>query len=270
MATFLLFNIYAYMIVGGFWAATPLIFHFREFEEIRKAGGPIRWEDWGFNDSHYIWRTIALTVGTASAGFLSGAFSRDSNIWRPLIANVPSALGWAGYAWLIFFFLDDAEGDQQLQNLKATYGYLSIVAIPLTFWLSLKFSKIGCQFQSELNELDSKTLGVSNVHWWWLWIPIGAYLHQILTKTWLLIQLQLSLMRDTGFFAGLVSISGFVTVAIWYAPIIITAQTLRGKYFSSYSKLGKACIIVFVLIGGLIAAYGTSYAYSYILRAYGL
>lgn len=265
IAAALAFNVYALVLVQAFWAATPLIFDGREVDRHLAEGTQFRFEDWGFGE-HYLWRLFAAVFATAVAGFICGALARDKGRNVALVANIPSGIGWLGYAWMFFFLLDSyaVQLNDANQGLKTAYGVISVVAVPLTFWLAGKFGELGEKFQIQLDQ-PGRTLGVGDWHWAWMWLSLSPYGYKIVVGVMAFVATTLKLWTDRTLLGSVIALLSIAIVAAWLAPLVFTYQTLAGGRFAARSPVQRGAIVVATLGGGYVVATATAAAVQWIL-----
>lgn len=263
------FNVYALVFVQAFWAATPLLFHGQEIATLKDQGLSFKFDDWGFGD-HYLWRLFAAVVSTALAGLICGAIAREKGGKVSLLANIPSVLGWIAYAWMFFYLFDSlgVKGDDKQEGLKTAYGVVSVIAIPVTCWLAMKFGEIGERFQTDLSE-KGRTLGVADWHWAWMWLPLSPYGYKIVAYVMTFIGMQLKMWSDRSLGGSLLSLLGLAIVAAWIAPLVLSFQTLSGARFEDKSPVQRGGIIAAILIDGYFLATAVAYAFGWILGKFG-
>lgn len=269
IAAALAFNAYAFVFVWAFWAATPFLFHGQELASLKDRGLPFKFEDWGFDD-HYLWRLLAAAISTAIAGFICGALAREKGSKVALIANIPSVVGWIAYAWMFFFLFDSlgVKGDDKIEGLKTAYGIVSIIAIPMTCWLAMKFGEIGERFQFELSQQDT-TLGVSDWHWAWMWLPLSPYGYKIVINIMSFIGMQLRMWSDRSLLGSVLSLLGIAIVVTWIAPLVVSYQTLARGRFQDRPPAQRGALVAAILVGGYFLATAVGYAFGWVLGKFG-
>jgi len=264
------FNVYSFVFVSAFSAATPYLFHAKEVHDLRKHGLPLRFEDWGF-DEHYIWRFIAAVVSTALAGFISGAVARDDTGKTVAWSNAPSVIGWVFYAGLFFFFFagSEVEPPKNVAALSLGWGIVSVTAIPTTTWVAFHFGRLGAAYQAE-RFADESILGVAPYHWLWFPLVLSVYGFRIVHMVALLVILQLKTWFNTGLIAGLISLLGIFAVAAWFAPLIFVYAILSRDTLEDKSATYRAVAVICILLAGFLIAHGIQMAAGWVFEKFGI
>lgn len=265
----LAFNIYALVFVGILWAATPLLFDSQEIAGLVNQGVQFEFGDWGFGD-HYIWRLFVAAISTAVGGFICGALARHRGGTVALIANIPSIVGWVAYAVIFLFLIDSANVkiEDKANDLKTGYGIVSLIAIPMTWWLAMKFGKVGESFQRGLSQQD-KTLGVADWHWAWMWLPLSVYGHYIVIAIVLAISIQFGQGHHGSVLDSVVSILSIAIAVAWITPLVASFQSLAGKRFQDRPPAQRGAFVALILVGGffigILAIYAFAWAFTKLL-----
>lgn len=270
IAAVLAFNAYAYVFVLAFWGATPFLFHGQDLSHLREQGLPFSSYDWGFDD-HYLWRFIAAAVSTALAAFICGAIARERGGRVALIANVPSVIGWIIFVWVYFFSFDDFDinPDQKTKELMTAYGIVSVLAIPMTGWLAVKFGEIGQRAQTGSSNPDG-TLGVADWHWGWMWLPLSFYGYRIVFSIATLVAMLFKIWLGKSLLGGVLWLLGIGIIAAWITPLILSYQVLvGGGRLQDKSAVQRGAIALAILVGGYFFATAVAFVFGWILDEFG-
>lgn len=264
----LVFNVYALVFVGIFWAATPFLFDFQEIAGLVKQGVRFEFGNWGFGH-HYTWRLFVAAISTAMGGFICGALAREKSGRVALIANIPSVVGWIAYAilFLVVAGSDNVKSDDKADGLRVGYGIMSLIAIPITCWLAMKFGKVGEGFQRRLSQQD-KTLGVADWHWAWMWFPLSAYGHYIVIAIALAISIQFLSGPHGSLLASIVSLLSNAVAVAWITPLVVSFQVLAGRRFKDRTPAQRGAVVAVILVGGFVIGILALYAFAWIFAKY--
>ena len=269
IAAALMFNVYAWTFVGAFWAATPFVFHGPELVELKSKGLPFAFDDWGFFDIHYLWRLLAASVSTFFSALICGAIAREDGGKVALVANIPSVLGWLVFVGAIFYLRENGDAKRGIaEGVLTAISVVSLIAIPVTFWLAVKGGDLGERFRMTSSPHRGNLL-IADWHWAWLWIPLGAYGYRVIANLTIFVHMQISMGLNRKLSDVLVSMLGTVIVVMWTAPMALTFAVLKGRMFRDRRPLFRGTVVVATLGGGYFVALGVHHVLGSILDRFG-
>ena len=158
--------------------------------------------------------------------------------------------------------------DNKAAEVITAYIVVSIIAIPMTCWLAIKFGQLGQRLQGETLE-QGQTLGVADWHWAWMWLSLVLYGHWIVINIMAFISMQSKMWVARNTFGSLLSLLGLAVVVVWITPLVVSYQTLTGKVFEGRTAAQRGALVAAILVGGYFVATMITHAFAWILGKFG-
>ena len=250
------FNVYALFLVSAFQENTAYLFDTSLIKDMKLSGIDINPREWGWG-SHYVWRLFAGIVVTTFVGFLAGAIAKSNGSKVAAVANIPSALIWAGMIYLFGFAGLEVEA-------KTGFIIVSIIAIPLTTFIAYLAGGFGEEIQRQ--EFSEETvLGIKGYHWLWAVFPLYWYSLGIVFVGAKFLGIQLATWSDTSIFAVVLSTAMLIPVVAWIYPLRLVHRVLMGDLLASHNGAVRGMANFGILIVGAVLAMGIQFGLYWLL-----
>jgi|GEM_PF-2796487 hypothetical protein len=242
IGAFLLFNLYCLFLISAFQENTPYLLDIKLITDLKLKNPSFDLRELGWGN-HYIWRLFAGSIVTAIAGFICGAFSKSDGGKIAAIANIPSIIFWGILFYIITFTDTLIEG-------QLGYQIISIIAIPLTTYISFVSGKFGEAIQSEFDE--KTVLGINPYHWIWIVFPLYYYGLGIVYTSITFLKLQVATWRSMSIVNGLLSFLSIIPIIAWSYPLTKVYDVLSGRTLKEKDILTKALANTGIILGGIL------------------
>ena len=194
--------------------------------------------DW---NNHYIWMSVSGVAVVSMVSFLAGAMTRDGQR-LVMVSAIPTAIVWSITAYIFGISLEFP-------------GHLGMaisagLMVPTTFWISYYSAKKGADQQYELNDNEATTLGIKNLHWVWLVLPIHLYAVPATNAIIRDLLYAKSIASSWNPLMAPLALIPTVSVVFWCVPLWVLMKILSGAYLSSKHSLLKVAVGLIVILVG--------------------